>query len=143
VIGRRTYRLEAATCQGTRLIPRLPLALVLLTYHRMQQEQKSPKWVAKLCLAGLLAVLLLAFGTFAANGSLHHAVHHDSSGDANSCVICSLAQGHVDLPVSSPILVATVFFPLCGLLAASAGVPWSFDFLLPPGRAPPGIPHRL
>ena len=109
----------------------------------MQREQKSPKCVAKPFLAGLLAVLLFAFGFVAASGSLHHSLHHDGAADVNSCVICLLAQGHVDLPDASTVLVTAVFYPLCGLLAASAGVPWSFDFLLPPGRAPPGLSHSF
>jgi hypothetical protein len=109
----------------------------------MQREQKSPKKVAKLFMGGLLAVLLLAFGGFAAVGSLHHAAHHDHAADAGACVICSLAHGQIDLPDNAPIVAATLFFPLCGLLAAGAGVPWSFDFLLPPGRGPPGISNSL
>jgi hypothetical protein len=109
----------------------------------MQREQKSPKRVAKSFVAGLLAVLLLAFGVLAASGSLHHSRHHDSATDASSCVICSLAQGQIDLPETSPVVATTVFHPLCGLLAASAGVPWSFDFLLPPGRAPPRLSHNF
>jgi len=109
----------------------------------MQREQKSPKCVAKLFLAGILAVLLLAFGVVAASGALHHSSDHDHDADAGACVICSLAQGQIDLPDASPILAAAILFPLCGLLAASAGVPWSLRFLLPPGRAPPGISHSL
>jgi hypothetical protein len=109
----------------------------------MQREQKSPRRVAKLFLAGLLAVLLLAFGVTVASASLHHSIHHDSAENANACVICSLAQGHVDVADPSPTLAATVLLPLCGLLAASAGVPWSFNFLLPPGRAPPRFSHSV
>lgn len=108
----------------------------------MQREQQSPKRVAKSFVAGLLAVLLLAFGVLAASGSLHHSLHHDSA-DASSCVICLLAQGQIDIPETSPVVATTVFHPLCGLLAASAGVPWSFDFLLPPGRAPPCLSHSF
>jgi hypothetical protein len=109
----------------------------------MHRAKKSPKKVAKLFMAGFLAVLLLAFGVFAASSTLHRVLHQDSAADASSCVICSLAQGQVDLPALSPALAATILFPLCGLLAASAGVPWSFDFLLPPGRGPPGISNSL
>ncbi len=121
----------------------LLLALVLLTYRRMQREQKSPKQVAKSFVAGLLAVLLLAFGVLAASGSVHHSLHHDGDTDAGSCVICSLTQGHIDLPEAAPCLATAVFHPLCGLLPASAGVPCSLDFLLPPGRAPPCPSHSF
>jgi hypothetical protein len=109
----------------------------------VQREQQSPKRVAKSFVAGLLAVLLLAFGVLAASGSLHHSRHHDSAADASSCVICLLAQGQIDLPEASPVVATTVFHPLCGLLAASAGVPCSLDFLLPPGRAPPRLSHSF
>jgi hypothetical protein len=94
-------------------------------------------------MAGVLAVLLLVFGSFAAVGSLHHSSHHDHAAGAGACVICSLAHGQIDLPDSSPILAATLFLPLCGLLAATTGVPWSFEFLLPPGRGPPVFSHSL
>jgi hypothetical protein len=109
----------------------------------MQHEQKSPKNVAKVFMAGILAVLLLAFGVVAASGAWHHSSDHSHNADAGACVICSLAQGQIDLSDASPILAGAVLFPLCGLLAASAGVPWSLHFLLPPGRAPPGISHSL
>jgi hypothetical protein len=109
----------------------------------MQRGQESPESVAKLFMAGLLAVLLLGFGGFAAAGSLHHAAQHDHAADAGACVICSLAHGQIDLADNAPLVAATLFLPLCGLLAASAGVPWSYDFLLPPGRGPPGLSHSL
>lgn len=109
----------------------------------MQHELKSPNRVAKLFLGGLLAVLLLAFGGVAAVGSLHHASHHDHASEAGACLICSLAQGQIDIPDQSPVAVATGFLPLCGLLAASAGVPWGLPFVLPPGRAPPRFSRSL
>jgi hypothetical protein len=93
--------------------------------------------VANPALAGLLATLLFAFGLVAANGSLHRLLHHERAAGANFCAVCLLAHGQVELAEVAPVLSASVFFLLCSLLAASAGVPWSIDSLLPPGRAPP------
>lgn len=120
----------------------LLLALVLLTYAFMQRERISPKGVAKLFMAGLLAILLLSFGVHAATGWLRHAKHHDHAPNAGACVMCSLAQGLIELSDNLLVVAATVLFLLCGLLAGSAGVPWSLAFLLPPGRAPPCFSHN-
>ena len=108
----------------------------------MQHEQRWLKGVPKSFLAGLLAVLLLVSGILAASDSLHYSLHHDRAADANACVICMLAHGHVDLPKAAPIFATAVFYSLCGLLTASAGLPLSFDSLLPPGRAPPPFFHN-
>lgn len=94
-------------------------------------------------MAGLLAVLLLAFGSLAAGGALHDRAHHEGTGDTKPCMICTLAQGQLNVPESAPVLPVEVIFLPCGLLAASAGVPWSSHSLLPPGRAPPGLSYSL
>jgi hypothetical protein len=139
VAWRRALR---AVCGSKHVaIRRLRLALVLLTDARMQREQKSPQTGAKLFMAFLLAVPLLAFGGFMASGKIHHSFHHDHSANPETCVICSLALGQIEIAAGSPALAATPNLVLCGLLAANAGVPCRFDFLLPPGRAPPGLPH--
>ena len=95
--------------------------------------------VAKPALAGLLAALLLAFGLLAASGPLHRSLHHERTAGTNFCAVCLLAQGQVELSSVALLLISVVFFLLCGLLAASAGVPWTVDSLLPPGRAPPRL----
>jgi hypothetical protein len=92
---------------------------------------------AKPALAGLLAVLVLAFGFLAAHGPLHRSLHNDGTAGASLCVLCLFAQGQVDSTDIAPALVLCVFILLSGVLAACAGVPWSVDLLLPPGRAPP------
>jgi len=92
-------------------------------------------------LAGLLAVLLLAVGLLAASGPLHRSLHHERAAGANFCAVCLFAQGQVEPPNLGPVFISIVFFLLCGLPTASAGVPWSVDSLLPPGRAPPRLSH--
>jgi hypothetical protein len=108
---------------------------------QLNRTVRDLRRVAKPALAGLLAVLLFAFGLLAANGPLHRSLHHDRAAGANFCAVCLLSQGHVELPNLGPVLISIVFFLLCGLLAASAGVPWNVDSLLPPGRAPPRLSH--
>ncbi|MCL4788303.1 MAG: hypothetical protein KJ070_16165 [Verrucomicrobia bacterium] len=103
----------------------------------------TPRFGVKSLMAGLLAVLLLAFGSLAAGGALHHWAHHEGDGDTKPCMICTLAQGQLNVPESAPVLPVEVVFLPCGLLAASAGVPWSPPSLLPPGRAPPGLSYSL
>jgi len=95
--------------------------------------------VAKPAMAGFLAALLLAFGLLAASGPLHRSLHHDRAAGVNFCAVCLFAKGQVELPSLGPVFVSIVFFLLCGLPAAGAGVPWSVDLLLPPGRAPPRL----
>jgi hypothetical protein len=106
---------------------------------QLNRPARDLRRVAKPTLAGLLAALWLAFGLLAANGPLHRSLHHDRAADANFCVVCLLAQGQVELPNFAPVLIASVFFLLGGLLAAGAGVPWRINSLLPPGRAPPRL----
>ena len=95
--------------------------------------------VAKPALAGLLAALLLAFGLLAANGPLHRSFHHERAAGANFCAVCLFAKGQVEPANLGPVFLSSVFFLLGGLPAASAGVPWSVDLLLPQGRAPPHL----
>ena len=95
--------------------------------------------VAKPAMAGLLAALLFAFGLLAANGPLHRSLHHERAAGTNFCAVCLFAKGQVEPPNLGPVFLSSVFFLLCGLLAASAGGPWSIDSLLPPGRAPPRV----
>lgn len=109
----------------------------------MQREINTPPFGAKSLMVGLLAVLLLAFGSLAAGDALHHWAHHESTGDTKPCMICTLAQGQLNVLESAPVQPAEVVFLPCGLLAASAGVPWSPHSLLPPGRAPPGLSYSL
>jgi hypothetical protein len=92
-----------------------------------------------MALAGLLAVLVLSLGLLAANESLHRLLHNDCAADASLCVVCLFAQGQVDSTDITPALVLGVFLLLCGVLAIRASAPWSVDFLLPPGRAPPDL----
>ena len=102
---------------------------------------RGERKVARSALAGLLTVLLLVFGLLVASGPLHRSFHHQNAASGSFCAVCLLAQGQVELPDAAAILIACVFFLLCGLLADSAGVPWSIFSLLPPGRAPPRLPH--
>jgi len=108
---------------------------------QLKRTLRDLRRVAKPALAGLLAALLLAFGLLAAGGSLHRSLHHERGAGANFCAVCLFAKGQVELSDIAPLLISVVFFLLCGLLAASAGVPWSVDSLLPPGRAPPPLSH--
>ena len=108
---------------------------------QLNRTVRDLRRVAKPALAGLLAALLLAFGLLAANGPLHRSLHHDGAVGASFCAVCLFANGHVELADVAPVLSASVLFVLCGSLAASAGVPWSVDSLLPPGRAPPRLSH--
>jgi len=96
--------------------------------------------VAKPALAGLLATLFIAFGLLAASDPLHRSFHERTPG-ASFCAVCLFAQGQIELANTAPVLAASLLFFLCGLLAASAGVPWSVVSLLPPGRAPPRPSH--
>lgn len=106
---------------------------------QLNRTLRDLRRVAKPALAGLLAALLLAFGLLAASGPLHQSLHHDRPPGANFCAVCLLAQGQVELADVAPGFTASVLFLLCGLLAASAGVPSSVDSLFPPERAPPRL----
>jgi|SRR6266567_1610165 len=106
---------------------------------QLNRTVRDLRRVAKPAMAGLLAALLLAVGLLAASGPLHRSLHHERSAGANFCAVCLFAQGQVEPPNLGPVFISSVFFLLCGLPAASAGVPWSVDFLLPPGRAPPRL----
>ena len=118
-----------------------PLALWLILIVQLNCAVRDLRRVAKPALAGLLAALLFMWGLLAASGSLHLSLHHDRAAGANSCAVCLFAKGQVELSDIAPLLIAVAIFLLCGLLAASAGVPWSVDSLLPPGRAPPRLSH--
>jgi len=106
---------------------------------QLNRTVRDLRRVAKPALAGWLAALLLAFGLLAANGPLHRSLHHDRAAGANFCAICLFAKGQVEPPNLGPVFLSSVFFLLGGLPAAIAGVPWSVDSLLPPGRAPPRL----
>jgi len=95
--------------------------------------------VAKPALAGLLAGLLFAVGLLAASGPLHRSLHHERAAGMNLCAVCLFAKGQMEAPSLGPVFVSSVFFRLYGLLAACAGVPWTVNCLLPPGRAPPPL----
>jgi hypothetical protein len=82
---------------------------------------------------------LFALGLLAASGPLHLALHNDRAPGSNFCAVCLFTKGQIEPSDVGPLLISVTFFLLCGLLAASAGVPGSIDSLLPPGRAPPPL----
>ncbi len=97
---------------------------------------------AKPALAGLLVVWIFLLGLAAADGPLHRSLHQNGSSGPVSCAICLFALGQVDSPAATPVLALAVFVLLAGVLAIRASLPFSFDFLLPPGRGPPCPSHR-
>jgi hypothetical protein len=112
--------------------------LILGTVH-LRRKISAVARAANSALAVSLAILLIGLGLLAASGPLHRSLHHDKPVGSSLCAVCLLAQGHVDAADIAPLFVFAALIFLCGVLAANAVLPSRFDFLLPPGRAPPRV----
>jgi hypothetical protein len=117
--------------------PRIfPLAVARQWLYLFQMQWKFHRTGKpfRAVLAGILAVLLLAFGLLAASERLHQSLHH---GEETACAVCLFAHGQVDLSAAAPALVSTTILLFCGLIVFKQFVPVRFAYLSPPGRAPP------
>jgi hypothetical protein len=94
-------------------------------------------------MAGALAAALLLFELLAANGAFHEALHQSGKAASDCCVLCLLAQGHVDSPDSVPVVTASVqpSFDLPPRMESIALL--DFTFLASPSRAPPALASLL
>ena len=92
---------------------------------------------ARAVLAGLLAVLLLGSVAFSATHALHQSLHNDGSIPGHVCLLCSLAQGHLNAAETACILAVICLCPIFILPLVDAAAPSRFDYRLSPSRAPP------
>jgi hypothetical protein len=88
-------------------------------------------------IAVLLAGLLLLAATFSVNHSLHRTLHQGDSTTHPFCLLCSLAQGHVEAAQAGPLLAALLFCLAFVLLSSHVSPRVRFDYRLSLSRAPP------
>jgi hypothetical protein len=87
--------------------------------------------------AGISLALFLALVVFSSSEKLHKLIHPDADSPDHQCAITMLAQGQVNAPSSSLIVIVFVcalFFVLPPL--RTAALP-SFDYRFSASRAPP------
>ncbi len=87
------------------------------------------------------AIVLLVF--LAANSGLHQALHHSGNAAPDSCVLCLLAKGQVDLPdtTTAPNDSVRSVFDLAPRVESIVLV--DFTYLTAPSRAPPALSSLL
>src|SRR5262245_30969668 len=99
--------------------PRRRQSIIVMTKAAMTWLALRNRSSRQVC-AMVSLLLFLTLQVFAASAELHRAIHADASAPNHHCVIASVADGHVDLPIVSSILIAFV---------------GALFFLLPPVRA--------
>jgi len=97
-----------------------------------------PCWERSFSIA--LVLLLVLLGLAAVFAPLHRALHHEDECSAPACVLGTLSQGLLDAPDSKPLMLATGRLRPYGNIITEFRLPGRLCFLLPPGRAPPGLP---
>jgi len=99
--------------------------------------------VAARGLAGVLTAVFLLFELLAANSGFHQAFHHGGKAASNSCVLCLLAQGHVVLHQSAPVVTASVRSSIDPAPEGESIAPADLAYLASPSRAPPAFGRSL
>jgi hypothetical protein len=88
-----------------------------------------------------LGLLLLQLLT--ASGDFHQTQHRDGKATSPTCVLCLLANGHVDLPEVAPSITPAVR-PLLDSAPRYESVAMAdFSYLASPSRAPPAFSSPL
>ena len=93
--------------------------------------------VAKLALAGLLAVILFISGALSVSHALHQSLHHNGGDNSHFCLVCSLAKGQVSV---AAVAVAAGGILSCWLYTIRTVHPvplLAFDYRISHSRAPP------
>jgi hypothetical protein len=88
-----------------------------------------------------LGLLLLQLLT--ANSDFHQAQHRDGKAASPTCVLCLLANGHVDMPEAAPSITPAVPPLLDSTLRHESTVLVDFSYLAFPSRAPPAFSPPL
>jgi hypothetical protein len=105
---------------------------------RRESQLSSFGSVAKPALAGLLVLLLLVAAAFSGNVTLHRSLHSGNGDGYHLCLICSLAKGQFSAAETGLFAVVLFLRLLLSDLRPGSFLPLpSFDYRLPPSRAPP------
>ncbi len=88
-------------------------------------------------LAGVIAGLLFLVGLLVANGVFHEELHRSNKGASNSCVLCLLAKGQLDLPESLPAEIGFVHSAFAPPPVTESRAPVDFTYLASLSRGPP------
>ncbi|HXR09014.1 MAG TPA: hypothetical protein VN765_16865 [Candidatus Acidoferrum sp.] len=103
----------------------------------MQRFRHCIKRLARPAFTAFLAAALLLLTAAAPSASLHQRLHNGSHATGDGCLLCMMAQGHLDFPSPAPIL--GIFTPVCIALtpATQTAAVLQVDLRLAPSRAPP------
>lgn len=86
-----------------------------------------------------MILVVLVCGLLSSSPKLHEIIHPDANDQHHQCAITIFAHGHVDLTDGGQALAAPIFFESQTSVLFESAVLSSSDYLLLPGRAPPGL----